>query len=115
MEVSEAKLLKYAHAAETTVLLDRVTVLRAEMNPDAVEIFLAELARRGVGPEQIRDHEREWKPKVLQRPDGMPATCVWCGRAATVQRQAWHKLLRLIPVLKRTQYYCGEHVPSDGG
>lgn len=115
MDVSETKLLKFAHQAETPVLLDRVTVLREGMTPDAVEIFLAELARRGVGPEQIRDHEREWKPRVLQRPDGLPATCTWCGRAATTQRQAWHKLFRLFPVYKRTQYYCNDHAPSAGG
>ena len=111
----ETKLLNYAHAAETPVLLDRVTVLKEGMNPDTIEIFLAELARRGIGPEMIRDHEREWKLKTLDRPDGLPATCVWCGRAATVQRQAWHKFLRLIPVYKRTQYYCAEHAPASGG
>jgi hypothetical protein len=115
MNVPEEKILKFARQAETPVLLDRVTVLRAEMEPDAVEIFLAELARRGIGPEDIRDHEREWKHKVLKLPGGLPATCSWCGRAATVQRQAWHKFLRLIPIYKRTQYYCDEHAPPTVG
>jgi hypothetical protein len=110
----ETKLLNYARTAETPLLLDRVTVLKAGMDPDAIEIFLAELARRGVGPERIRDHELDWKTRVLTRPDGLPATCVWCGRAATVQRQAWHKFFRLIPVYKRTQYYCEDHAPSVG-
>jgi hypothetical protein len=115
MKVANEKRLQYARTAETPVLLDRVTVLREDMDPDAVEIFLAELARRGVGPDRIRDHELAWKTRVLQRPDGLPATCVWCGRAATVQRQAWHKFLRLVPVYRRTLYYCDAHAPTVDG
>ena len=39
--------------AETDELLDRATVFRPEMEPEAVDLILAELARRGLSKAEI--------------------------------------------------------------
>jgi hypothetical protein len=90
-------------------LLDRVSVFREVMQTSAIEVMESELARRGVGPEEIRRHEREMRQRVIRDRHGMPAQCSFCLRAAVEQRLTWHKLWRLIPVIQRVVYYCDHH------
>jgi hypothetical protein len=98
----------HARQAETLELLDRVTVLAEHYEEAAEEVFLAELARRGLGPEEIRQHERTWKPHVI-REDGQVRTCERCSRAAVHRGQGWHRLFGYVPILKRTQFLCATH------
>jgi hypothetical protein len=109
MEISPAKLLAHVGQMEQAELLDRVTVFRDALEPDAVEVMEAELARRGIGPEEIHQHYRQIKHRVLRDAHGIPAQCSWCERAAVEMREDFHKLWRLIPVAKRIWYYCERH------
>jgi hypothetical protein len=104
-----AKVLANARQAQTDDLLDRVTVLRAGMEPEALEVLEAELARRGLGPDEIRQHELGLKHRVVQHPDGLPARCSFCARAAVECAAGWQRLLKLVPLFRRTFYYCEQH------
>jgi hypothetical protein len=106
--------LAHTRSANTLELLDRVTVLRAGMESEALEVMEAELARRGIGPDEIHAHERELRHRVVQREDGLPAQCSFCRRAAVASRTEWHRLWKLIPLFKRRFWYCEGHVPKAG-
>ncbi len=107
--VRTEKRIAYVRAMSTLELLDRITVLRDGMDIDALELFHAELASRGVGPDEIGQHQREMRLKSVQHQDGLPASCHQCGRAATSSRVEWHRLWGLIPLFRRQRYWCEEH------
>lgn len=109
MKFDPQKVLRKAGQTDTQALLDRVTVLREGMEPEAVDIFVAELARRGIGPEEIDRHDRELKHRVVRREDGLVGQCTVCSRAATDSRLDWHRLWGLLPLFKRRFYYCDRH------
>ena len=93
-------------------LLDRVTVLKEQMDDDALELMHAELAERGLGPDEIGAHLCDMRPKVILHPDGTPATCYECSRAAVVAGKSWHLLWGVLPLFRRTMYWCEEHGKS---
>jgi hypothetical protein len=97
--------------ATTEDLLDRVTVYRAGMEPEAVDIIEAELRRRGVSSEAIDNHHAERGTWVLTGPDGTALSCSFCRRPAVVARRGWHRLFGLLPLIPRTLYYCQAHEP----
>jgi hypothetical protein len=99
---------------EPEELLDRVTVLRDLMEPSALEIMEAELAGRGVGPDDIHQHHRQMKHRIIRDARGLPAQCSWCARAAVEQRTGLHKLFKLIPLGKRTYFFCEKHFGEKG-
>jgi len=101
--------LSRIRAMSTPELLDRVTVLRDQMDDEALELLHAELASRGIGQDEIGAHLREMRFKIVQHPDGMPAVCHKCGRAAVVSRLEWHRMWGMIPLFKRQRYWCEEH------
>jgi hypothetical protein len=109
MKYRPEKTLAEAAKADSRDLLDRVTVFREGMEPEAVEIIEAELARRGIGPDEIRQHHQQLKHRVLLRTDGLPARCALCPRAATESARGWFRLMRLIPLFPQNVYYCDEH------
>jgi hypothetical protein len=115
MRFQPEKVLAEARQANTADLLDRVTVYRDALEADAVEIIEAELARRGLGPEEIEQHRRGLRHRVLRRNDGMVARCSFCPRAAVESAVDWHKLWGLVPLFKRTFYYCDDHWQRGGG
>jgi hypothetical protein len=104
-----AKVLANASRAETEDLLDRVTVFREAMEADALDIITAELARRGIRPEEIIEHERQLKHRIIKDQRGLPARCSFCNRAAVESAIGWHKLWRLLPLFRREFYYCDRH------
>jgi hypothetical protein len=106
------KRLARLKAMPTAELLDRVTVLQEQMDPDALELMQAELAGRGVGPEEIGAHARELRLLVVKGKDGLPATCYVCGRAAVAQIETWHRLLGIVPLFRRQVFLCLDHAPK---
>ncbi len=109
MRFDPDKTLANARRAETEELLDRVTAFREGMEPEAVEIIEAELARRGITPEDIHAHYRAFQHQVIEEKDGFVARCSFCQRAAIESRYAWHKLWGILPLFKRMFYYCEKH------
>jgi hypothetical protein len=103
------KRLERIRAMSSPELLDRVTVLREGMDNEALELFHAELASRGIGPDEIGAHLRDMRLKTVQHHDGLPAVCHTCGRAAVMERIEWHRLWGTIPLFRRKRYWCEEH------
>jgi hypothetical protein len=112
MRFDPQKVLLNARKATTEDLLDRVTVYRDGMEPEALPILEDELRARGVTPEQIEAH-RQQRQEVIRLPDGSVAKCSVCRRPAVVQRWGWHRLWRLLPVFPRLFSYCQEHRPKS--
>jgi hypothetical protein len=103
--------------AETEDLLDRATVFRAGMEPEALEIIEAELRRRGIRADEIDAHAaaRTTQPALIGK-DGLPTQCSFCIRPAVAKgwRWAWGWGW-FLPVLRPHHfYYCAFHQPHQG-
>jgi hypothetical protein len=96
-------------AATTEDLLDRATVYRERMEPEALDIIEAELRRRGLTPEQIEAHARSNGPATA----GLPHRCSFCDRPAVERRWGWERVhwrgFLPLPALPHRYYYCAEH------
>jgi len=114
LEFNRAKVERNVRDADTDDLLDRVTAYRAGMEPEAVEIIEAELARRGVDRAAIADYEAAACGDVVRRPEGFAYRCSFCDRPAEVRRWGWHRFWGLFPILPRVLNYCRWHVPGEG-
>jgi hypothetical protein len=118
--------------ATTEDLLDRATLYREGMEPEALEIIEAELCRRGVSADQVAAHAARPGAEVVRLPDGTPARCSLCDRPAVARAWGWHRLqgtgpaasvmslfsllLRLLPLYRpRRLYYCAAHRPANRG
>ncbi len=101
-----------AEKAATEDLLDRVTVFRPQMEPDAVEVIEQVLRRRGVGPERVEAYARSASEKVLRLADGAAATCSFCSRAAVAEGWGWHRWRGGLPLFPRRFRYCPDHRPK---
>ena len=99
------------HSADTEDLLDRMTVYRAGMEEDALEMIEEELRARGVTREQIEAHAQERREQIRHLPDGTAQPCSFCYRPAVAEGWGWHRLWGLLPVFPRFYYYCSEHQP----
>jgi hypothetical protein len=103
------RVLTNVRQAETEDLLDRATVYRHGMEPEAMDLIDAELRARGVTEEQIQEHADRRKGRQVTAPDEMPARCSLCERAAVTQRWGWHRLWGLVPIFPRLYSYCEQH------
>ena len=70
MELDLNKVARYIRRAETEELLDRVTVYRDGMEPAAVDLMENELARRGLSPAEIEEHDRFRRETAILLADG---------------------------------------------
>jgi hypothetical protein len=109
LEFDPEKVERNVREATTEDLLDRVTAYRAGMEPEAVAIIEAELARRGVDREYIAESAAIECMDVVQRPEGFAYRCSFCDRPAVVRRWGWHRLWGLFPVLPWVLNYCRRH------
>jgi hypothetical protein len=100
-------------SATTEDLLDRITIYRAEMEPEAVVLIERELRERGISEEDQRVHG-ERRQGVLTDAQGQPVRCGQCTRPAVVRGWSWHRLWGLVPVFPRWQAFCEEHRPKAG-
>lgn len=104
------KIRANAAAATTEDLLDRVTVYRAGMEPEAIEIIEAELRRRGVtAAAQVEHRARRGTPIEA---GGLPRRCERCDRPAVWRGWGWHRLWGVLPVFPRRRSLCQEHRPG---
>ena len=106
--------------ATTIDLLDRVTVYRNGMEPEALEMVEMELEERGVTAEEIREHAQR-NSHVIWLEDGTAKMCDLCRRPAVVEGWGWRTLreARFIGILlfwlpiPWFYSYCEEHAPPD--
>jgi len=98
-------------AATTEDLLDRVTVYRAGMEPEALEIIEAELAGRNVRFEQIAAHAEVRRATAIMN-GPVARRCSYCFKPAVHEAWGWHRLFGRIPLFPRLLYYCEDHRPG---
>jgi hypothetical protein len=108
MAVDLERIRQYAEKASTEELLDRVTVFRAGMEPEAIVVIETELHRRGVDQEKVAEFEQ------LRRRDGLiggdvPRTCSYCDRPAIVRAWGFARGRSLLPIIPWRFSYCEEH------
>jgi hypothetical protein len=99
-------------AATTEDLLDRATLFRNGMEPEALEIIDEELRSRGVAPSDLAAHERRGEGAV-PGPEGSPRGCAKCGRPATWEGWTWGRLWWVLPLFPRWAALCDEHRPRQ--
>lgn len=99
-------------AADTEDLLDRATVYRDGMEPEALELIDAELRLRGVGEGRIAAH-RARRAGSLGAADGLALCCglPGCSRPAVEWRWGWNRGWSVMPVFPRLQPFCEVHLP----
>lgn len=111
MELHPDRVRANARRADTADLIDRITVYRADLDPEALPLLMQELKARGVTPEQIVEHEQA-RGDVLTTPAGSARRCTFCNSPALARGKGWFRVFGLIPFLPRTLYYCGAHQPA---
>ncbi len=113
MEFNVEKVRKNAEQARTEDLLDRVTVHRNRMEPEAVDIIERELARRGVMPAEVEAHAEQRRVSgVIRDAEGLVRLCSRCRRPAIEVHWDWQRLFGLVPIFPRRLAYCAVHRPS---
>jgi hypothetical protein len=112
LEFDPKRVALNAQEATSEDLLDRITVYRDGMEPEAVEIIEAELQSRGIGREEIEDHAAHRSGRMIPLVDGTALPCSFCQRPAVEQRWGWHRLWGYIPVFPRYLSYCEVHLPK---
>jgi hypothetical protein len=114
MDFSLDRVRTNVRGADTEDLLDRLTVYRAGMEPEAVRLIEEELRSRGVRDSEIEAHNAKRRAEVSFMPDGTARKCSFCHRPAVAERWGWQCLLRgWVPVFPRMFYYCEEHLPRQ--
>ncbi len=98
-----------AKKASNEDLLDRVTVYRTGMDPDAVEVLLQELHSRGVTDEQVRQHRESREREVIWDQPGLALRCSFCDRPAVRIAWRWHRLFGLVPLFPFRARCCRQH------
>ncbi len=112
MQFERERVRANVQGAATEDLLDRATVFRAGMEPEALDLIEQELQRRGVRPEQIEEHARRRDQEVILLPDGTAARCSRCRLPAVATGPGWYRLWGLVPLFPQQYYYCAEHRPK---
>jgi hypothetical protein len=112
-EFSADKVRANAREATTDDLLNRVTVYRSGMQPEAIQIIEEELRQRGVGPIEIHAHRAQAEQDLLFDSDGLPLTCSFCSSPAVVRQRGWHRVFGKLPLFPRWYRYCKVHRPEE--
>jgi hypothetical protein len=107
-EFDEANVRENARKAEINDLLDRVTVYRTSLEPQAYPILIEELQRRGIGPADIVDHQ-SYRGECLRDRSNFVRKCTLCSAPAVSSAWGWHQLFGKLPLFPRRFYYCNEH------
>jgi hypothetical protein len=108
MEFNLERLRANVKKATTEDLLDRATVYRTGLEPEAMPVILEELRVRGVTPDAIVRHEED-RREILVDPAGVAQTCAKCHRPAVTREWGWHFMFGRVPLFPRMFYLCEEH------
>lgn len=114
MEFSLERVRDNVKQAPTEDLLDRATVYRAGLEPEALPVILEELRSRGVTAAAIVAHE-EARAGVIFDPDGPAFRCHRCYKPAVTHEWGWHRMFGYVPLFPRTFYLCEEHRTDKDG
>jgi hypothetical protein len=109
MKFDDQKVWVNVRQASTEDLLDRLTVYRAGIEPEALAIIEEELRKRGISRDEIDAHERAQGEECLRDERGLALPCSLCRRPAVVEKWGWHRLWRRLPIFPRRFRYCRAH------
>jgi hypothetical protein len=112
LEFDADRVTKNAQESSSEDLLDRITVYKDGMEPEALRIIEAELNNRGIGKKEIKSHAAQRSSRIIPLPEGMAMKCSYCNRPAVLQRWGWHRLWGCVPVFPRYLAYCESHIPK---
>jgi hypothetical protein len=112
MEFDLDRLLENVRAATTEDLLDRATVYRAGLEPEALPVILEELKARGVTAEAVVQHEQS-RTQVIFDGDGTARTCDHCRKPAVADEWGWHWMFGKVPIFPRLFQVCEDHRRKD--
>jgi hypothetical protein len=108
MEFDLERVKNNVRAASTEELLDRATVYRAGLEPEALVLILEELRSRGVNADDVVAHEQSRGDSVFDE-SGTAQLCSRCRKPAVVREWGWHWMYGKIPIFPRLYWRCGEH------
>ena len=111
LDFDPERVTRNAQEAASEDLLDRMTVYRDGMEPEAIHIIEEELKHRGIGPGEIEAHAAYQGDRMIPLADGTAQPCSFCHRPAVEQRWGWHRLWGYFPVFPRYFSYCELHLP----
>jgi len=114
MRLNLEQVRRNIEAATTEDLLDRATIYRDEMEPEALALIDRALEDRGVRWEDIQAHEERRRQQLLTGSEGEPLKCSRCQRPAIGQTWGWHRLWGVLPLFPRRFTYCEVHQPASG-
>ena len=97
--------------ADTEDLLDRASIFRDTLEPEARDVIDGELFRRGLTATQVNAHRRMREDAGLREVDGSVAQCHACFRPAVDRPWIWHRLWGLLPIFPRRAWVCTRHAP----
>jgi hypothetical protein len=108
MEFDLDRVRANVRAAATEDLLDRATVYRAGLEPQAVPVVLEELKARGVTAEAVVQHEQA-RAGVMYDRTGTACSCDLCPKPAVAEEWGWHRMFGKVPVFPRLFQVCEDH------
>ena len=108
MDTIHEQVRKFAALAETNDLIERVTIQRDDLDPEALTIIMQELLSRNISAETVSEYEKS-RDKFLYDSQGKPRLCNICGRPAISSIKSWLKFLRIVPIMPITEYCCEAH------
>ncbi|HJZ91440.1 MAG TPA: hypothetical protein VKE40_11245 [Gemmataceae bacterium] len=113
MEFDLDRVRANVRTASTEDLLDRATVYRAGLEPEALPVILEELRSRGVSPGAVVAHE-EGRNGVVYDESGTARQCQrrFCRKPAVTVEWGWFRLFDKLPVFPRRYYLCEDHCTS---
>jgi hypothetical protein len=116
MEFNLDRVRANIRGSSTEDLLDRITVYRGGMEPEAIQLIERELRDRGVTAQAIERHAEERFRQGVPDDEEAARMCSFCRRPAVAERIGWHKLWGLVPLFPRLYRYCYHHLhgtPED--
>jgi hypothetical protein len=119
LEIDRERIRANVQAATTQDLLDRATVYRDGMEPEALELIEEELRQRGVTAAQQIDHQTQYED-TLRDGEGLPLYCDYCDhlRPAVWRGWRWYWWWGLVPLFPIRVALCARHAglepPSPG-
>jgi hypothetical protein len=99
-------------SAETADLLDRMTVYRNDIEPEALVVIQEELKTRGITADEILDHI-DGQGEVLKDTNGSARPCHFCRKPAVVVYWGWHRMFGRLPIFRRKFRACEDHRPPE--
>lgn len=109
MDLDLKRVAENVRAADTDDLLDRITVYRSGMEPDAIDLIEAELADRGIDEREIQAHAGQSRTTAMFDRSGTAIRCTRCSAPAIGREWQFYRILGIIPVFPMWMDLCREH------